>query len=221
MENSAQLNFILLGPPGCGKSTQAALFVDRFGLARVEMGSELRKIAEEDSAIGREVKEVISVRHELVRDDLVLQVLERAFSQVPKGQGIVLDGAPRCENQIEEVLQAFKDRHSEVKKVIFIDLPKEISVERISRRFSCTGCGAKYVIGSDVPNAESLCPVCGGKLMQREDDTTEGIERRWKIFHDETRPVLEYFAKNGKLLWVRGEQSAEDIFRTILEGIDV
>ncbi len=212
-------NYILLGPPGSGKSTQAQFFVDQFQKARIEMGAELRKIASHDSDLGREVKETMDVRHELVSDEIIQEVLRLAFAGVPDDQGIILDGAPRRETQIEEVLSAFREHGREVERVIYIDLPKEVSIDRISRRFSCSQCGKKFVVGTDIENSETPCTVCGGKLVQRDDDTEEGIERRYQIFHDETRPVIEYFAKRGRLLWVRGEQTPEKIFQTILEGI--
>lgn len=212
-------NYILLGPPGSGKSTQAGFFKERLQLAHLDMGAELRAVASEDSDFGREVAHIIYEKKELVSDEIVERALRMALEKADPEKGIILDGAPRRESQIEEVIAVLKEFGREIDEVIFIDLPKEASIDRISRRFSCSQCGEKFILGLHPEDHAEPCYKCGGKLTQRKDDTPEGVETRWRIFHEETNPVIEYFSKQGKLLHVDGRLPAEGIFQAIIKEI--
>lgn len=209
-------NYILLGPPGSGKSTQADFFRNRLSLTHIDVGAELRKIAAEDSPLGKEVAETIYERKELASDKIVEQALHRALSAADSAKGIVLDGAPRRESQIEEVLSVLREFGRDIDQVVFVDLPKEDSIDRISRRFSCERCGEKFILGIHPEDHSSPCYKCGGALTQRKDDTPSGVEKRWTIFHEETEPVIRYFSERGTLLRVDGRKPAEDIFETIV-----
>lgn len=212
-------NYILLGPPGSGKSTQADFFKARLQLTHIDVGGELRLIASEDSPLGREVSQTIYVKKELASDEIVKQALGRALAKADPKQGIVLDGAPRRESQIGEVIEILAEYGRTIDWVVFIDLPKDASIDRISRRFSCEQCGEKFVLGIHPEDHADPCFKCGGTLTQRKDDTPVGVETRWRIFHEDTEPVIRHFEKEGKLLHVDGTLPAEDIFQQIEQGI--
>ncbi len=209
-KKSNSKTYILLGPPGCGKSTQAEYFKTRFGAVHLDMGGALRRAAAEPTAIGKRLYEIINGEHALVPDGVMRAVLEEELGKVPEDALLIIDGTPRRESQIDDVVGALADFDRSIDKVIFIELSEADSVERISNRFSCAGCGAKLILGKDFA-AGGTCPSCGGVVGQRADDTSEGVGERWRIFHEDTMPVLDFFAAHGKLIRVSGTEPAASI----------
>jgi adenylate kinase len=208
-------NYILLGPPGSGKSTQAKRLKEAFDLEHIEMGSEMRAVSEEETPLGRAVNEAINHRHELTSDDIMEAVLEKALKRVPENVGVLIDGAPRRAAQIEVVSRALGDFGRAIDKVIFISISEEESVERISKRYFCFACRRPYVLGQDIFDIKKGCAVCGGKIGQRKDDTEEGVRKRYQVFSSETLPVIEYFEKEQILIRIDGQKSADEIFEDI------
>lgn len=215
-------NLILLGPQGSGKSTQAKLLVQRYGMIHVEVGSALRRVAQGDSELAKTVHEIMNIRKELVPNEIAMQVLHQIIGGVDADQGLILDGTPRKETQIRKTEDVLAEYGRKVDKVIFIDLPEEVSVERIASRFACAQCGKTYVIGeNERKNHDPKCSECGGDLEQRVDDTPEGVRKRLAVFAAETLPVIEHYRAQGKLLQVDGTKSAEEIFQDIINGLEV
>ncbi len=212
-------NYILLGPPGSGKSTQAKNLQETFGLAHIDIGSEMRAVAKEDTSFGRNLNEIINQRHELASNEIMSAVLEQALKRVPENAGVLIDGAPRNVPQIEAVLQALHHFERSIEKVIFISISEEDAVERISKRYLCLDCLRPYILGQDIFNAETKCGVCGGAIGQRPDDTPAGVRKRYQIFYSATLPVIEHFEKEHLLVRVDGHRSADEVFRNIASGI--
>lgn len=212
-------NYILLGPPGSGKSTQAEMLKQELGLVHIDTGSYLRAAAEEDTAFGRELNDIINVRKELVPDRIVYTVLSKALSGVSSEKGVLIDGAPRRLSQVDEVLEALSEQGRELTKAIFLDLSESESVERISKRFLCGACHEPYILGMNLHNpASEDCAKCGGKITQRKDDTPEGVLKRFQIFEEDTLPVIDHFEKSGLLLRIDGNRGAEAISEDILKA---
>lgn len=209
----------MLGSAGSGKSTQAELLKSSLHLAHIDIGAELRAVASHDTNLGRQVNEAINVRHEFVSDDVVFSVLVDAVHSVPPTVGLLIDGIPRRESQIAKVLQLLTDSGRELNKVIFIDVPETVSVDRISKRYACEGCKRTYILGKNLIDSEKPCRYCGGKISQRADDTEEGVRKRHQIFHQETLPVVKYFESTGQLLHVDGDQETYRVFKYILEHV--
>ena len=212
-------NYVLLGPPGSGKSTQAEVLRKTLSLRHIDVGSELRAAAEEETALGREINEIINRRKELVPDSIVGAVLKKVLSTLPSEQGVLIDGAPRRVSQIDEVREALGHSGRTLAGVIFIELSEADSIDRISRRFLCFGCRQPYIFESSEEALKSICSICGGKIGQRKDDTPEGIHKRFQVFQEETRPVIEKFESEGLLFRVSGNQTAEKTSEEIFQKI--
>jgi adenylate kinase len=212
-------NYSLLGPPGSGKGTQAELLKKEFGFAHIETGSELRAVAEQDTEIGRTVDEIIHHRGELVSNSIMEEVFRQAIARVPAEQGIIFDGAPRYVNQIEVFERILGEYKRKLSGVIFIDIPEEECVARISKRYLCFGCHRPYIFGKDITTMDAICQFCGGRIGQRKDDTPEGVRKRFSVFQKETYPVIEHFDTRGTAFRVDGKQEPEKIFQSIKEHI--
>lgn len=214
------MNIIILGAQGSGKGTQALFLAERLGATHIDLGKALRKLAKEDNQLGRKLYEVIHIKKELVSDDVVLDVLIEEVKKIPEERGIILDGAPRRVDQIEEVEESFSSLGRKIDKIVFINIPKEESIERVSKRYSCSKCHKHFVLGENLADASDPCSDCGGLVEQRKDDTEEGITKRLAIFNEQTMPVVEHYRKKGILIEVDGMKKKEDVFSEILGKIE-
>jgi len=211
--------YILLGSAGSGKSPQAELLKSSLHLSHIDIGSELRAVASQNTSLGRRVNDIINVKHEFVPDDVVFAVLVDAVLSVPETVGLLIDGIPRRESQIGKILDVLEKSHRSLNKVIFIDVPAAVSVERISKRYACQGCKRTYILGKNLIYAEKPCRYCGGRITQRADDTEEGVRKRHQIFQEETLPVVRYFEGTGQLLHINGDQETYKVFQSILKYV--
>ena len=211
--------YILLGSAGSGKSTQAELLKSSLHLAHIDIGAELRAVASHDTELGRRVNDIINVRHEFVPDDVVFAVLADAVGSVPATVGLLSDGIPRRESQVVRVLDLLKKSGRILNKVIFIDVPEAVSVERISKRYACETCKRTYILGKNLISPDNPCRYCRGKIVQRPDDTAEGVRKRHQIFHQDTLPVVRYFEGTGQLLHIDGDRETYQVFRQILDYV--
>ncbi len=213
------MNLIIIGPQGCGKGTQALKLAEKFGLAVIETGHLFRTIAKEDSELGRLIDMTINEKKLLVSDEITAEVFKDAFNKIPQDQGVVLDGIPRTMVQISSVEEIFSACRRNIDKVISIKLPREISMERITKRFACKDCHKRLIMGSDITSIFDKCPECSGEVYQRSDDSPEGVSKRLDIFYKETVLVIEYYREKGLLVEVDGDNSIENVFSEIISRI--
>ncbi|MFZ2193633.1 MAG: nucleoside monophosphate kinase [Candidatus Moraniibacteriota bacterium] len=210
------MNLIVLGPQGSGKGTQAKLLAEKYNLDHFDTGKALRQVSLLDTPLGKEVYDIVIVKKELVPSRILKEVLQFRLNDLPREQGIVFDGIPRNLEQALYFREALREFGRKIDKVIFVDISREESIERISRRFACEDCKEAVALKE---REAPICPKCSGKLTQRADDTRTGVEKRLQVFRGETLPVIEFFEKEGLVLKINGEQKVEKVFAEILEKI--
>lgn len=203
------MNLIIMGIQGCGKGTQAALISRKFELEHINIGNSFRWNITEKTQLGLTVKAYID-KGELVPDKYVYGILDDAIAKAEKG--FILDGFPRNLEQLEYLLGKYK-----IDKVILLDLPDEIAIKRISARRNCVNCKKDYNLIFSPPQVQGVCDVCGGKIVQREDDNEVTVARRLEKFHQETAKVIEKYRELDLLVTIDANQSVDEIFLEIVE----
>jgi adenylate kinase len=169
-----------------------------------------------DTPLGHEVNEIVMVKKEQVPSRLLREVLHIRLNDLERERGIVFDGIPRNVEQAKYFEEALGEFGRKIDRVIFVDISQEESLKRIGKRYSCEKCKEAVILRE---NVAEVCADCGGKLVQRSDDTKEGIEKRLSIFRAETIPVIEYFEKKNLVSRIDGAQSVEKVFEDILSVI--
>lgn len=212
------MNLIIFGPQGSGKGTQADLLAEKHDLAHIETGQIFREIAREDSDLGRTILD-LNQRKEMIPDSITMDVLRHYLENIPAEKGVILDSAPRTMGQIEPVEALLEELGRKLDKAIYITLPYEQSIERITKRYACTVCYRHFVLGKNIQSPNDPCPTCGGPIMQRVDDTPDGIAKRLKTFYEVTVPVIEQYKERGMLIEVDGNNSVEKVFEEIINKL--
>lgn len=210
---------ILLGPPGAGKGTQAALLVETWNLAHIATGDMFREAMRSGSEVGQQAKAYYD-RGELVPDELTIRMLLERISQPDCARGCLLDGFPRNLDQAKALDAALSERGQAVDYAAYIRVGEEELVQRLSGRWTCRGCGAVYHERYSPPKTAGRCDQCGGELYQRTDDQPETVRRRLGVYFRDTAPLVEYYRQEGKLVEVDGAQSIEAVGRALKEALE-
>lgn len=212
------MRFVLLGPPGAGKGTQAELLSERFEVPHVATGELLRFAVAWRADIGMQAKPYMDAG-ELVPDEVVLELLRRRLSQDDAQAGFVLDGFPRNEVQAKALDEILMEIGRALDAVVQIEVPDELIVLRLSARASCSTCGRTYNLLASPPRAEGRCDIDGTALYQRDDDGPEVILNRLGVFHRETAPVVAYYELRGLLRKVDGAGDVEEVSDRIAAAV--
>lgn len=212
------MNIVIFGPQGSGKGTQADKLSEKLNLSHIETGQIFRDIARENSPLGIMIKEY-NEKKEMIPDEITIEVLRHYLNQVPTEKGVILDSAPRTIGQIVPVEKMMKENGRPIDKAIYIALPYDESVARITKRYMCTSCLRHVVLGKHIGSASEVCPNCGGLITQRGDDTPDGIAKRLKTFYEVTIPVIEEYRKRGLLIEVDGNMGINEVFEDITEQL--
>ena len=191
----------------------------RFDLEHIDMGKFLREVAKMDTPLGREIYQIQNITRTLVPSRILEEAFTIKLNSIPREKGIVFDGVPRNIDQMEYFNRTIIEFGRHIDKVFVINISEEESIKRIAKRRICQKCRTIFILGVDLNNENDACPHCQGKIIQRIDDTEEGIKKRLKVFRDETLPVVEYYQKEGKLIAIDGDKSIESVFSEILENL--
>ena len=205
------MKLILLGAPGAGKGTQAAILQEKLGIPTISTGNILRAAIKNETPVGLQAKAFMDAGH-LVPDDVIIGIISERLQEPDCENGYILDGVPRTLAQAE-ALEAAGIRFD---AVVAIEIPDERIVERMSGRRVCEVCGASYHIVNVPSKVEGVCDVCGGRLVQRKDDKPETVLDRLGVYHKETEPLKGFYEARGILKTVPDQPSVEDTTQAIL-----
>jgi adenylate kinase len=181
------LKAIIFGAPGSGKGTYASRLQAKLGVDVIAMGDIFRELMKEDSKLGKTVKGYVE-KGMLVPDNVVVEVLKKRLSKVPKEKGFLLDGYPRTLDQAKVL-----DTVTPIDVILLLEVPDWIIIERLSSRRICKNCGTVYNTRFLKPKVEGICDKCGGTLYQRSDDTPEVIKNRLQVYQAQANPLLDFY----------------------------
>jgi adenylate kinase len=212
------MRLILIGPPGVGKGTQAALLESRLGLKPLSSGFIFRAEIDADTDLGRLANSYIK-RGELVPNGVTIEMMaKRIRSDDVRKHGFVLDGFPRTTRQAEALDEILIELEKPLDKAVSIEVDEEVILQRLAGRMGCTKCGEIYHSLTKPPKREGICDKCDSPLLVRTDDQPETIRERLRVFRENTAPVRDYYKAKGILLVVDGRKEPEEIFQEIVNG---
>ena len=212
------LRTILLGPPGAGKGTQAAKIIEKYNIPHISTGDIFRENIKKGTELGKKAQEYMN-RGELVPDDLVIEIATTRLLEDDCKDGFLLDGFPRTVYQAEKLDEFLAAHGSKIDKVIDIEVGKEELMIRLTGRRVCKKCGASYHIVNIPPKKEGVCDICGGPLIQRDDDNAETAANRIEVYEEQTRPLVDYYKKEGNLVLIDGTTGLENVFADIVRAL--
>ena len=209
------MNIIMLGAPGAGKGTQAAVLCEHFGIPTISTGNMIREALKNGTEMGLKAKSFMD-EGKLVPDEVVIGIVKERLSQDDCSKGFILDGFPRTIPQAEALDAALGKINEKMDYAIDVDVPDENIVNRMSGRRACLNCGATYHLISIPPKVEGICDRCGSEIVLREDDKPETVQKRLKVYHEQTQPLIDYYKNQGILKSVDGTQPMDEVFKAIV-----
>ena len=205
-----QLNLILFGPPGAGKGTQAERLRKDFELPYIATGDMLRANVKEQTELGKQAKAYMDAG-DLVPDELILAMAADRLNEDDAQDGFILDGFPRTIEQAQALERQLSDMGRRVTAALLIDVPDEEVIRRLSGRRMCVKSGHSYHVEFDPPKHDGVCDQDGSRLVQRDDDKPEVIENRLRVYHDKTKPLVDYYDKLGLMRRIDGTREPADV----------
>ena len=209
---------ILLGAPGAGKGTQAVNLAKRLGLVQVAAGDLFRQALEQKTELGLQAKSYME-KGMLVPDEITIQMILGRISARDCEAGVVFDGFPRNLPQAEALDKALAKQDEAIDKVVYIKVPEEALLKRLSGRWICRNCQVPYHAVDSPPRVEGKCDRCGGELYQRPDDTVETVKKRLEVYFAETAPLIDYYMRAGKLLEIDGQGSIDEVSQRLVSAL--
>lgn len=208
------MRLILFGPPGAGKGTQATKLVELLGIPQISTGDILRQSKAEGTPMGKEAAGYMDAG-KLVPDEVVVGIVEERIQKPDAQKGYILDGFPRTVAQAE-ALEAMLDKNgTPIDKVLSLDVPDELLIERLAGRRSCPSCKAGYHVEFGPPAKEGVCDECESALIHRDDDRPDAVRERLETFKAQTAPVMKFYEDRGKLARVDGVGGVDEIFERL------
>ena len=205
------MKIVLLGAPGSGKGTMAQKLTTQLNVPQISTGDIFRQNLKDETPLGLQIKDIMA-KGMLVPDEITIEIVKDRLAKADCSNGYILDGFPRSIVQAEAL-----DTFQKIDCAINLDVESESIVKRLSGRRFCPNCNGTYHI-STLKN-EHVCPSCSGKLVVREDDKEETVRNRLDVYAKTTFPLVDYYARQGKLVTVDGNGSVDEVYDRILSAI--
>jgi adenylate kinase len=206
----------LLGAPGSGKGTQAKMLVQKYGIPQISTGDLLREAVGAGTPLGLQAKAAMDAG-QLVSDDVVLGIIRERIRSPDTARGFVLDGFPRNLAQASALDNLLAEAGQPVDVAVHLNVDFDILMQRLTGRRTCSSCGRVYNVYTTPPKLEGRCDVCGGALRSRADDNEETIGNRLRVYETQTRPLIQYYTKQGRMVEVDGVGEINAIFARLVE----
>lgn len=210
------VRLIMLGAPGAGKGTQAALLSERLGIPTISTGSILRQAIHDGTDVGLQVKALIEAGH-FAPDDLIVKIVNQRVSQPDCENGFILDGMPRTLAQAE----ALDEAGITIDRVVDIEISDEEIMNRMAGRRVCQRCGETFHLQGKPPIKPGICDGCGGELVLRKDDAPETVKERLAVYHAQTEPLKDFYAQRGILCAVANRPSITEMTAAVMEALNL
>lgn len=207
------MQVVMLGLPGAGKGTQAVRIAEEFGVPHISTGDMFRAAISAGTSLGREVKSYLDSGR-LVPDELTIRVVAERLRQSDAADGFVLDGFPRTLPQATALEQLLADLKKPLQFALYVHVPEDILLARLTGRRICKDCGATYHVVFHPPAQEGRCDNCGGELYQRSDDTEAAVKTRLEQYA-QTAPLVEFYQERDILHQIDGQQGIDEVYRDI------
>lgn len=208
------LNFVLLGPPGAGKGTQAEILARKYRIAHISTGDMLREAVKRGTGEGKAAKAFMD-RGELVPDDLVIAMVRNRLLETDAREGFLLDGFPRTREQARNLDLTLEKIGKGIDLAIYLNCSAEVILRRLTGRFVCRNCGKIYNVPNSMPKKEGVCDHCNGSLYQRDDDKKETVLRRLEVYKKQTAELVEYYRQSDVLKEVCGDAELDYLTKDI------
>ena len=209
---------IMLGPPGCGKGTQAKRIEDSHGIVQLSTGEMLRAAVASESTIGQQAKRVLDAG-ELMPDDIVIKIISNRIDEPDCGNGFILDGFPRTTPQASALNELLIEKSLSLTKAIVLKVDDSALVQRITGRYSCANCGVGYHDKFQKPKREGVCNFCGStSFSRRSDDNEETVRSRLRAYYDQTAEIVAYYAEKELVAEIDGMQDIDSV-TVAIEGL--
>ena len=211
--------YVLLGPPGAGKGTQAKVIAEKYGLVHVSSGDLFRENLKNETELGK-LAQGFMARGELVPDNVTIAMVRDRISRPDCKQGALLDGFPRTPAQADALSEMLKEFNSKVELVPLIDVPADELVERLSGRWTCKKEGHVFHEKFNPPQKAGICDIDGSELYQREDDKKTTVQNRIKVYTEQTAPLIEYYSSRNLLARIDGTKTIDEVTKEIVAAIE-
>lgn len=214
-------NIIFIAPPSAGKGTISAKICEKYNIPHISTGDLLRDEIASETKLGKEIKEAMA-RGEFVSDEVITKLLRKRLSSKDVKKGFILDGYPRNITQAKIYEELLRELNFEMGKVIFLNIDKDVALERVMGRIVCPKCGLSYNLSVQElsPIKEGICDACGSNLKVRTDDNEETFLKRFDTYMEETYPLIEYYENKDNLVKIDvGKKSPDEVFEEVVKLI--